>query len=61
MSELTIKSSQLELVFEPEQGGKWRSLKDRRSGREWLWHNPHLERTPLHYGDSFVEQHDTGG
>lgn len=31
---ITLKSDELELVFEPEQGGKWRSLRDRRSGAE---------------------------
>lgn len=58
---LILESAELKLVFEPEQGGKWRSLRDRRSGREWLWRNPHLEVSPIRYGDSFIEQHDTGG
>ncbi len=58
---LTLESAELKLVFEPEQGGKWRSLRDRRSGREWFWRNPHLGVSPIRYGDSFIAQHDTGG
>ncbi len=58
---IKLKSAALELAFEPEQGGKWRSLRDRRTGREWLWNNPHLPVSPIVYGDSFIEKHDTGG
>lgn len=58
---VSIASPELELVFEPEQGGKWRSLKDRRTGYEWFWRNPHLSIVPIQYGDSFIAKHDTGG
>ncbi len=61
MQTLTLKSAELELVFEPEQGGKCRSLRDRRTGREWLWRNPHLPEAPIGYGDSYIQKLDTGG
>lgn len=58
---IRLESTDLELVFEPDHGGKWRSLRDRRTGREWLWRNPFLEVRPAVYGESFVEKLDTGG
>lgn len=63
MNSPTIKigTPQLELQFEPKRGGKWRSLMDLRSGREWFWKNPHLTLEPVRYADSFVEKMDTGG
>jgi galactose mutarotase-like enzyme len=58
---IQIGSPELSLRFEPELGGKWRSLRDLRSGREWFWRNPHLAVEPVRYADSFVEKMDTGG
>jgi len=37
-----LVSAELKLVFEPDHGGKWRSLSDQRTRREWLWSNPHI-------------------
>ncbi|HTO08454.1 MAG TPA: hypothetical protein VMR86_15515 [Myxococcota bacterium] len=45
----------------PELGGKITSLRDRLTGREWLWTNPFLERRPARPGESYVARHDTGG
>lgn len=57
-----LRSDALELVFDPEQGGKWRSLTDLRTGQEWLWKNPHLSFEAInHYDSSFIEKLDTGG
>lgn len=56
-----LTSDRLSIAFEPEQGGKWRSLLDRRTGREWLWSNPHLSVGSIRYGDSYIEKLDTGG
>jgi hypothetical protein len=58
---IQLTSNELELTFEPDQGGKWRSLRDRRTGREWLWSNPHQPVSPIGYSDSFIAKHDTGG
>lgn len=41
-SQIRLQNSFLELVFEPQFGGKWRSLMDCRTQREWFWRNPHL-------------------
>jgi len=51
----------LSLEVLPELGGKIASLRDRVTGREWLWTNPHLARRPARPGESYVEHHDTGG
>lgn len=58
---VSLRSTELELRFEPEQGGKWCSLCDRRTGRDWLWHNPYLPPVVATYGDSFIERLDSGG
>ena len=42
-------------------GGKLRSLRDTRTGREWLWHNPRIGYQRMPYGASYVETADTGG
>lgn len=59
MFQLTNDQVSLEVI--PELGGKISSLIDKRTGRDWLWTNPHLERRPPVYGESYVEQLDTGG
>lgn len=48
-------------VVVPSLGGKIASLIDARTGREWLWQNPHLEPRPAEFGASYVARHDTGG
>ncbi|MBW2493186.1 MAG: hypothetical protein JRE43_00400 [Deltaproteobacteria bacterium] len=45
----------------PEAGGKLAELIDRRSGRNWLWQNPHLPiRRPV-YGSDYGSELDSGG
>jgi hypothetical protein len=58
---IVLENSSLRVVVDPAMGGKITSLRDQRSGREWLWRNPHLEARPLRYGASYVEELDTGG
>ena len=61
MPPLTIATPGLSLTLVPEWGGKVTSLRDQRTGREWLWQNPHLpHRAPTGSGD-FVGESDTGG
>lgn len=60
-TQIVLRSGELELVFLPDQGGKWRSLRDRKHNREWLWENPHLPTMPVRYGASYIETMDTGG
>lgn len=58
---LTLANRLLSLTYIPGLGGKISSLKDLRSGREWLWRNPALPYRTLSYGTSYVVEADTGG
>jgi galactose mutarotase-like enzyme len=58
---IRLENAALSLEVVPELGGKITSLRDRVTGREWLWTNPYLERRPAEPGESYVERHDTGG
>lgn len=46
----------VEIVTDPDHGGRWTSLKA--GGREWLWHRDAPERGRVRPGDGFV---DAGG
>ncbi|MEM9236861.1 MAG: hypothetical protein AAGB14_08785 [Verrucomicrobiota bacterium] len=59
MIQLTNDDVALQIL--PELGGKISSLVDRKTGREWLWTHPSLERRPPVFAESFVENLDTGG
>lgn len=48
-------------IVVPALGGKIASLVDLKSGKEWLWQNPHLEPRQAEFGASYVIRHDTGG
>ena len=49
------------LKLMPELGGKISSLRDLRTGREWLWRNPRLAYQHGPGGSSYVTVADTGG
>ncbi|MCP5536452.1 MAG: hypothetical protein H7A51_09495 [Akkermansiaceae bacterium] len=56
-----LQNKYISLEVLPEPGGKISSLVDRRTGREWLWKNPHLTiRQPV-YGESYTKNIDFGG
>lgn len=58
---LQIHTTALSLALMPELGGKISSLRDKRSGREWLWRNPRIPYQRVAHGASYVMQADTGG
>lgn len=45
----------------PELGAKILSLRDLRTGREWLWTSDRLPLARHSYGASYIEKADTGG
>ena len=45
----------------PEAGGKIAELSDRRTGRNWLWQNPHLPVRPAIYAADYGRELDSGG
>ena len=56
-----VETGMLALTLLPELGGKISSLRDMRSGREWLWRNPRLSYQRVPHGSSYVLLADTGG
>ncbi len=58
---IRLQNEQTRISIVPEAGGKIAELIDRRSGRNWLWQNPHLPiRRPV-YGSDFGRELDSGG
>lgn len=60
-STIDIKSSCLSLVVRPDLGGRISSIRDRRSGREWLWKNPWISPRPARAMESYIRCLDAGG
>ena len=56
-----VDTGPLHLSLAPELGGKINSLRDLRSGREWLWRNPRLPYRPAAAESAYVAVADTGG
>lgn len=56
-----VASPLLSLALMPELGGKISSLRDLRSGREWLWRHPRLPYARVAGTASYVREADTGG
>jgi galactose mutarotase-like enzyme len=61
LERIQLRSQALELSVLPGVGGKIFDLVDRRSGRNWLWHNPHLAPTRPHPNADFNLEQDSGG
>jgi hypothetical protein len=51
----------IELTLIPELGGKINSLRDIRTGREWLWRHPRFPYKQVPHGSSYINEADTGG
>jgi len=58
---LSIQTGVMELSIIPELGGKINSLRDIRTGREWLWRHPRFEYKRVPHGSSYIHEADTGG
>jgi galactose mutarotase-like enzyme len=58
---LQLDNGVVSVVVVPALGGKLSSLRDLRSGREWLWRSDQLPWQQHPYGTSYVELADTGG
>jgi len=56
-----VNTGALSLGLIPKLGGKIFSLKDLRTGREWLWQNPRLPYKHVQHGGSYITEADTGG
>ncbi|MBX0331402.1 aldose 1-epimerase family protein [Oscillochloris sp. ZM17-4] len=58
---IQVDTGPLALTVIPELGGKISSLRDTRSGREWLWRHPRMAYRRVPHGSSYVAAADTGG
>ena len=58
---IRVQTGLLELTVVPDLGGKISSLRDLRSGREWLWRHPRYPYKKVPHGSSYIEHADTGG
>lgn len=56
-----VNTGPLALTLVPELGGKITSLRDERTGREWLWRHPRLAYQRVPHLSSYVATADTGG
>jgi galactose mutarotase-like enzyme len=58
---VTVHTGPLALTLIPELGGKVSSLRDERTGREWLWRHPRMAYQRVAHGGSYIAEADTGG
>lgn len=58
---VVVNTGVLHLTLIPELGGKVSSLRDLRTGREWLWRNPRQPYQRVPHGSSYIAASDTGG
>lgn len=58
---LLLDNGLVRAVVVPALGGKIASLIHLKTGREWLWRNPHLETRLPEYAGDYVGKYDLGG
>jgi galactose mutarotase-like enzyme len=58
---IRLQNERMSVSLLPEAGGKIAELIDRRSGRNWLWQNPHLPMRRPVYGSDYGGELDSGG
>jgi galactose mutarotase-like enzyme len=58
---IELDTGALALTIIPELGGKLSSLRDQRSGREWLWRHPRMPYRRVPHGAVYTAHADTGG
>ncbi len=56
-----VENGLVSMVLIPALGGKLSSLRDLRTGREWLWRNPRAGFRAHAYGASYVRDANEGG
>jgi hypothetical protein len=56
-----VNTGAIALAVMPGLGAKISSLRDLRTGREWLWRNPRIPYKRVPHGSSYITEADTGG
>jgi len=58
---IRLQNDRVDVAIVPAAGGKIIELIDRRSGRNWLWRNPHIPLALTRRGADFDSEQDSGG
>jgi len=58
---IRLENEHLSVSLLPEAGGKIAELIDRRTGKNWLWQNPHLPIRRAVYAADYGRELDSGG
>ena len=58
---IRLQNDRVDLAIVPQAGGKILDLIDRRSGRNWLWKNPHIPISIAERHSDFGKEQDSGG
>lgn len=61
LDRIQLQNRHVDLVVVPAVGGKIIDLIDRRSGRNWLWRNPHIPFARASRDADFDREQDSGG
>ena len=59
--EVCLENSSVAISFLPDAGGNISAITDLRTGRNWLWQNPHLPITNNRSGEDYGRYLDSGG
>ncbi len=60
VGEMVLENESIRVAVLPDLGGKIISLRDLRSGREWLWQNPHVRLRPAEPGSAYGDYDMSG-
>lgn len=58
---IRLQNEAVSLALVPAAGGKIIELRDRRSGRDWMWQNPHMPVRRARRDADFESEQDSGG
>lgn len=61
LQEIRLQNRHMRVSVLPDAGGKISELVDRHSGRNWLWHNPHIPFGCAVYDADYGRDLDSGG
>jgi len=61
LDRIRLQNRHVDVTVVPAAGGKITELIDRRSGRNWLWSNPHIPYSRASRGADFNREQDSGG
>ncbi len=60
-SAVSLQNEYMTISILPAAGGNISAITDRRSGRNWLWQNPHIPISSNRIGEDYGQHLDSGG